>query len=649
MEKAGFLPEKFRDLSGSEVVESSVQKALAEGQSGPKNKDERVGMHMDRIEKIIDSDSGFGKLKLQLLKKFTIDTADDAILAKIAEGLYKSEKRIALEQGRGADIARLESDGNVVERYKPLIKEKAVIQRKTLSSWLDYLQENDAMHPTWFRYFVVRSLAKMGTLDKEKGEYSKRTAYTVAAFPELNSEALGWVYTRLSRGIDPDEQAQAIERTQQQITDIQKQIAEPSLTTEDADRLRAQLFASERHLARWRDIKKTIQGKDFSTLYAFAQIETAGKLNRESFEGEWKKYDQGSDPAVLERDLKDKGTGWCTAEGSAASQLQAGDFYVYFTKVGDAYTQPRVAIRMESDRVAEVRGVNPRQELEPELVDIAQAQYRTLPGGDSYDKKASDMKKVTMLVHKQTNGLALTKDELIFLYEINGPIEGFGYEKDPRVKTLRDQRDPKVDAPFVLECSPKQIAWSQDEITEHTTAYIGPLFDGVFKLTNLEHLYTTFPEGQIRFQQLTIGRQTGAELEQELASKEFKFDGWAKSLLKQISGSKVQREVELVRLTVADLGFMNLTQYDEICKKAKQLGLELCPPEVGPLLRLALPNQPMGDWIKVAMQALRNSDGNPRIFDVAHGGGGRWLHATYGGHGRRWDPGDSFVFLRSKT
>ena len=68
-----------------------------------------------------------------------------------------------------------------------------------------------------------------------------------------------------------------------------------------------------------------------------------------------------------------------------------------------------------------------------------------------------------------------------------------------------------------MECSPEEIAWSQNEITETTKAYVGPLFPGIFtKLSNLEHIYTSFAEGKIRKSQLEIGGKTAQELENEL-------------------------------------------------------------------------------------------------------------------------------------
>lgn len=200
------------------------------------------------------------------------------------------------------------------------------------------------------------------------------------------------------------------------------------------------------------NLTKLIEKKDFPKLYAFAQIETAGQLNKESIQGEWVKYNQGSDHHVLEDALKGKGTGWCTASGSAYAHLQGGDFYVYYTKgVGGHYSEPRVAIRTDQGRVAEVRGVNHGQELEPELIDIAQEKYHSLPEGEKFDKKSEDMKKMTELTKKLENEVAFSKEDLRFIYEIDSEIEGFGYKKDPRIEKLKEVRNTVEDLNTIFE------------------------------------------------------------------------------------------------------------------------------------------------------------------------------------------------------
>jgi len=453
----GFLNKKYPDIAGSKPVERAVEemkhdskrpeeeKHYPERKFLPHERDERIEAYLQRLDYIIHDERGWRRLKQKLVNEFAIDTNDEETVLKIAHSLYESEKRMAVERGLGAHIEELDEE-TVFRKYQNAVHEKHDVQERTLSAWLDYLHTNDAEYPTWFRYFVVRNLTKMGTLNKEKGEYSKRNDYTVAPFPELNSEALGFVYRMLTTGVGNKEFVYDPEND----TPEEKETIETKRNT----------------------LTTLIEKKDFIKLYTFAQIETAGALNRESLQGEWRKFEQGSDHHVLEAQLQGKGTGWCTAEGSAYAHLNGGDFYVYFTKgSGGAFSEPRIAIRMEGDSVAEVRGVNHRQELEPALVETAQAQYKNLPGGEKFDKKSADMKRMTELVSKYERKEQFTKEDLRFLYEVDGTIEGFGYERDPRIETLRNERNRTEDIQVLCDCPKEYIATSQKNITLETQVY----------------------------------------------------------------------------------------------------------------------------------------------------------------------------------
>jgi hypothetical protein len=266
-------------------------------------------------------------------------------------------------------------------------------------------------------------------------------------------------------------------------------------------------------------------------------------------------------------------------------------------------------------------------------------------------------------------GKELAKDDLIFLYEINSPIEGFGYQKDPRIPELRSQRDPKADAPIVFECAASEIAWSQAEVNKNTKAYVGPLFPNIFKtLGHLEHLYTSFPEGKIRQQAVEIDDKTPKQLLDELNAKGFKVSSYAKHMVEhmgeQAGGaaqtslaakarsifSKGKKEVkqtervDTIRLAVRDLGFIQGATTDEIYKKAGEFGLELCPSEVGPHYRLQYANQPMNEYFWIAMKQISVPDGDPYVFYLDRDADGVWLYDIVARPDERWSPENEFVF-----
>lgn len=107
-------------------------------------------------------------------------------------------------------------------------------------------------------------------------------------------------------------------------------------------------------------------------------------------------------------------------------------------------------------------------------------------------------------------------------------------------------------------------------------------------------------------------------------------------------------EVELVRITVAELGFKNGATRKEIYNKALELGRKLCPNEVGPALRLQYADQPLGEWLLVAMEPITDSRGSPDVFDVARSSSGSWLDGYSGCPGDFWGADRQWVFLRGK-
>src|SRR5215471_16672978 len=64
----------------------------------------------------------------------------------------------------------------------------------------------------------------------------------------------------------------------------------------------------------------------------------------------------------------------------------------------------------------------------------------------------------------------------------------------------------------------------------------------------------------------------------------------------------MKTDVELVLLSAADLGVESESPLSDVYKRARQVGLELCPAEVAPQLRLDYRDQPLGDALNVAME-----------------------------------------------
>lgn len=109
-----------------------------------------------------------------------------------------------------------------------------------------------------------------------------------------------------------------------------------------------------------------------------------------------------------------------------------------------------------------------------------------------------------------------------------------------------------------------------------------------------------------------------------------------------------ETKLDLVVVSVAELGFKDGATPKQIYARAKELGLDLCPAEVGPQLRLQYKDQPKGEWLVIAMEPIALADGFLGLFYVERHGSGLWLGGCYGGSACVWGSGDRFVFSPRK-
>ena len=289
------------------------------------------------------------------------------------------------------------------------------------------------MYPTWFKYYVFQGMLKLGFFDKEKNSYTKRTESTVKPFIELNREALSLIYSELVKVLNKEN------------IDDEK-------------------------------LNELINNGSFSKLYSYAilKLDSVKDDGFKSDDGIWKKYNMGSNPEILFNDINGKGTGWCTAGGieTAKNHINGGDFHVYYTKDREGnYTKPRIAIRMNGNQIAEIRGISENQNIETNMEKVVDKKLEEFPDRDKYKKKVKDMEMLTYIYTKHQNKGELTKIDLRFLYEIDDEITGFGYKKDPRIEELLEGRNVRKDLALVLDCKEENISLTKEEALSGNIIY----------------------------------------------------------------------------------------------------------------------------------------------------------------------------------
>jgi len=151
------------------------------------------------------------------------------------------------------------------------------------------------------------------------------------------------------------------------------------------------------------------------------------------------------------------------------------------------------------------------------------------------------------------------------------------------------------------------------------------------------------------FKIIEIGTYKDVEsLRKALEESGVQIGNWASDILNKTKLSKSKQSLDLVVRSVKELGFPNRAKLEDIYKAAKNQGLDLCPDEVGPQLRLQYSNQPNGEWLVIAMEPIKDSDGDLRLFFVWCRSGDRWLGANYSGPDYFWSADSRFVFVRCK-
>ncbi len=416
-----FLNRLYRDIH--------IEKSVIKNSNANDSKNEKIRKYLKRIEDV--HKHVLDRNKLSFLKNFYYRKY---VIKKenITDKYFEHLKQIYLERGYG----------HVTYTETQKEQEKEVIindQKKSLDTWIDYFVSEDSnMYPMWFKYYAFLSVVKLGSFDKANNTFNKRTENTIAIFPDLNREALSLTYDYLEQNINGN------------------------LNIEDEN------------------LEQLIKSESFKRIYAYIikKLSLIRKEEANRNEGKWIKYKRGTDHMQLVKSLEGKGTGWCTAgESTAKSQLAKGDFYVYYSNDSDGNpTIPRIAIRMENNKIGEIRGVAQNQNLEPEMEEILDKKLEEFPDSEAYKKKVQDMNYLTEIYKKNQRKEDLTKEELRFLYEVDNSIQGFGYEDDPRIKEIKDTRNAKKDLAFVFNCKKEQIGFTKEEaLSGNCVFYYGDL------------------------------------------------------------------------------------------------------------------------------------------------------------------------------
>lgn len=152
---------------------------------------------------------------------------------------------------------------------------------------------------------------------------------------------------------------------------------------------------------------------------------------------------------------------------------------------------------------------------------------------------------------------------------------------------------------------------------------------------------------------LGTGLKTAEQFIKALDVYGYKASDWAKGLLSEAtfraSVALQEIEVDLVKVSVAELGFADGAYLKDIYKCALKQGLWLCPAEVGPQLHLQYKDPPKDEWLRIAMEAISGSNTCLYLFEVGRDSGGLYLRGCSGHPDDFYRGNCRFVFVRRKV
>ena len=439
LKKTYSLSKNTTELVNSKRRREKLEKNKWVNQKVKWDLDSLTNIFLSRFSDILDLDENNEKIKKEkFLNIFKRKIFSENIIKEenIPESYWKLQLRIITKRWQAGDLPNWELSSD----FKKAEFEKIVYEQKeSLNQWIDYFSDSTANYHIWLKYWAFRSILGLQSFDKSKSKFTKRNNKTVAHFPELNREALAYVFEFIEKKINWEK----LEKPNESVY--------------------------------YKDFEKIIKKESFAELYSFA-VKEANKGNIDNLKNikwKWKKYDKWSDHLELVNDIKWKNTWWCTVwESTAKSQLEKWDFHIYFSedKNGDN-TIPRIAIRMEWNNISEIRGIDDNQNFDPNIWHKLKEKISDFWNEwKKYEKKVDDMELLESIYERfekieNSSELNLETNELEKLYWVNWKnIEGFGYSKDPRLEKILSIRNRKKDLVRIFNCKEDEISSSKEDV-----------------------------------------------------------------------------------------------------------------------------------------------------------------------------------------
>lgn len=274
-------------------------------------------------------------------------------------------------------------------------------------------------------------------------------------------------------------------------------------------------------------------------------------------------------------------------------------------------------------------------EIRAELATFRQTSEQEIATANQESDLTRIENKIDEFVEKLTQKASPIWDQSLLAktYEqIQATIDHLSIKLNEKREQWRREEQRKMEVAIADKSRREAVAdeyWERDETQEILTRF-----------------QTLFPNKDLETSVLVIGGKSKDQLINELREAGVLLKDNAVNMMdgKQFATNQKLEPILLVKLSLKDLGFTERQDLEQILDRAKKLGLELCPAEVGPHLRLAYTNQPLNEWLCVGMEPIATSTFD-YVLALNRDNDGLKLYNDYSNN---WRPDGEFVFRLRK-
>ncbi len=168
--------------------------------------------------------------------------------------------------------------------------------------------------------------------------------------------------------------------------------------------------------------------------------------------------------------------------------------YIYLTKdETGSYANPRLFMAStkikepgKKESIYDIKGIEEDCIIEDSMIDILEEKLKEFGDYDRFEKRFYDMKMMKEIKEKHKQGKMLTKEEIIFLYEINYHINCIHkLNGNPMVEKIKAERNIKKDFAYLFDCNENNIGTNLEDLDNNEIlVYIGTLNESYIKNHN---------------------------------------------------------------------------------------------------------------------------------------------------------------------